>query len=118
MSAAQSHKNVRITTIGNPAGVYQVIDKEGTLREYNTIDWEMEVTFTRKPKPIKPFLDASLVLDTNDNSLFQKIDGRWHFIYLNEDDEEWTDFPNVTDRVIREAKSGNYRVLYEPEPDN
>lgn len=117
MADVQKHKNVRMTTIGHPNGVYQLIDKEGTVREYNTIDWDMEVAFTLKPKPIKLFPNGSLVLDNSDNSLFQKINGSWYFIYLNEDGEEWTDLPTTTDRVIRENKSGNYRVLHEPDSE-
>lgn len=117
MADTQKHKNVRITTINYPDGVYQLIDKEGTVREYNTKVWDMQVIFTRKPEPVKPFPDGSLVLDTTDNSLFQKIGGRWHFIYLNQDDEEWTDFPTVTDRIIREGRVGKYKVLHEPESE-
>lgn len=115
MTDTQKHKNVPIAYAGGSKSFYQVVDKEGILREYKTLDWDMEVIFTRKPEPVKPFFDGALVLDTNDNSLFQKIEGGWHFIYLNRDDEEWTDFPTVADRDFRENKSGNYRVLHEPE---
>lgn len=115
MANTQSHKNVRISHNNNVTpSYYQVIDKEGTIREYSTKDWDMEVTFTRI---VKPFFDGALVLDTDDNSLFQKIDGKWFFIYLNEEAEEWTDFPNVTDTTIREDKTGHYKVLHEPDTD-
>lgn len=118
MANTQKHKNVRIFHNNNVTpNYYHVIDKEGTIREYSEIDWDMEVTFTRKPKPVKLFPNGSLVLDTSDNSLFQKIDGNWYFIYLNQEAEEWTDFPNVTDKVIREDKTGTYKVIHEPDSD-
>lgn len=103
----------------NPLVEFEEIEEQGEghwvdNKFYPSEDWEMKVILT---SVVKSFPDESLVLDKNDNSLFQKIAGKWFFIYLNQEDEEWTYFPNVTDRIVRENTSENYKVLHEPDTD-
>jgi hypothetical protein len=77
MPEKKTFKNPTVPTTGGREIWILPEGARGATERFNMDDWDVEITFTKKVKPIP---DGTLVESTLGGAKYIKIDGTWYFL--------------------------------------